>query len=103
MNIIPLDDRVVVEFLAADTKSPGGLFLPGTAQQRPQMANVVAVGPGRAEDGRRVEPVVKVGDTVLLSKYSGTEIQLDGKPLTILHESEILAIVVSATSGKRTA
>ena len=89
LNIKPLADRVLVEPLEAETKTASGIIIPDTAKEKPQKGNIVAVGPGTKEN-----PVtVKVGNTVLYGKYSGTELKLDGKDYLIMRESDILAIV----------
>ncbi|MCA6362553.1 MAG: co-chaperone GroES [Bacteroidetes bacterium] len=89
VNIKPLADRVVVEAAPAEEKTAGGIIIPDTAKEKPQRGKVVAAGPGKKD-----EPVtVKVGDTVLYGKYSGTEIQIDGKDYLIMRESDIFAIV----------
>jgi|TARA_X000000368_G_scaffold71093_1_gene51704 chaperonin GroES len=89
LNIKPLADRVLVEPLEAETKTASGIIIPDTAKEKPQKGSIVAVGPGTKEN-----PVtVKVGDSVLYGKYSGTELKLDGKDYLIMRESDILAIV----------
>ena len=89
LNIKPLADRVLVEPLEAETKTASGIIIPDTAKEKPQKGNIVAVGPGTKEN-----PVtVKVGNTVLYGKYSGTELKLNGKDYLIMRESDILAIV----------
>ena len=89
LNIKPLADRVLVEPLEAETKTASGIIIPDTAKEKPQKGSIVAVGPGTNEN-----PVtVKVGDSVLYGKYSGTELKLDGKDYLIMRESDILAIV----------
>jgi chaperonin GroES len=93
MNIKPLGDRVVIKKLEAEEKTKSGIVLPGSAQEKPQEAEVVAVGPGGFVDGKEVRMEVKVGDKVLISKYSGTEVKLDGKEYTIVKQDDILAIV----------
>jgi len=96
MNLKPLDDRVVVEPLSAETKTAGGIVLPDSAQEKPQRGKVVAVGPGRLlEDGSRSAVSVVVGDEVLFSKYGGTDIEVGGVDVKILRESDILAKIVS--------
>jgi len=91
--IKPLADRVVVKPSVAEEKTKGGIVLPDTAKDKPQEGTAVAVGPGKLlENGTRVAPEVKVGDTVVYSKYSGTEIKIDGEEHLILRESDILAI-----------
>lgn len=94
MKFRPLYDRVVVKRVEAEEKTIGGLFLPETAKEKPQTAEIVAVGDGRLlESGERRAVSVKVGDRVLLSKWSGDEVKVDGEDLIILKEDEILAIV----------
>lgn len=93
MNIKPLFDKVVVEAVKAEEKSKGGIILTAAAQEKPATCLVVAVGPGGVIDGKEVAMQVKVGDKVLLSKYSGTEVKLDGKEYTIIRQSDILAVV----------
>lgn len=90
--IKPLADRVVVKVLKEEEKTSGGIFLPDTAKEKPQIAEVVAVGPGKVEDGQRVAMEVKVGDQVIFAKYSGTEVKIDGVEYLILRESDILAV-----------
>ncbi|GGJ04221.1 molecular chaperone GroES [Alicyclobacillus cellulosilyticus] len=89
----PLADRVVVRPLEREEKTASGIFLPDTAKEKPQEGEVIAVGPGRYEDGKRIEMEVKVGDRVIFSKYAGTEVKVDNQELLILRESDILAIV----------
>ena len=89
----PLGDRVVVRPVARDEKTASGLYLPDTAKEKPQEAEVIAVGPGRYEDGKRIVMDVKVGDKVLYSKYGGTEIKVDNEEILILREADILAII----------
>lgn len=93
MNIKPLFDKVVVEAVKAEEKSKGGIILTAAAQEKPATCIVVAVGPGGVVDGKEVVMQVKPGDKVLLSKYSGTEVKVDGKEYTIIRQSDILAIV----------
>ena len=94
MKFRPLYDRVVVKRVEAESKTSGGLFLPESAKEKPQTAEVVAVGDGRLlESGERRAVSVKVGDRVLLGKWSGDEVKVDGEDLIILKEDEILAIV----------
>jgi chaperonin GroES len=90
----PLGDRVVVKAIEAETQTKSGLFVPDTAKERPQEGTIIAVGPGRVtEDGKRVEMDVKVGDTVVYSKFAGTEFTEDGEELLVLTERDILAKV----------
>ncbi|MCI8602565.1 MAG: co-chaperone GroES [Ruminiclostridium sp.] len=93
MNIKPLADRVVIKMLEAEETTKGGIILTSSAQEKPQVAEIVAVGPGGIVDGEKVEMEVKVGDKVLISKYAGTEVKVDGVEYTILRQSEVLAIV----------
>ena len=91
----PLDDRVVVEPTDAEEKTAGGILLPDTAKQKPQQGRVVAVGPGKLSDkGDRTAVGVKVGDTVIYGKYSGSDVEVSGRELKILRESDILAKLV---------
>ena len=93
MNIKPLGDRVVIKKLEAEETTKSGIVLTGAAKEKPQEAQVVAVGPGAISDGKRVEMEVRVGDKVLYSKYSGTEVKVKGEEYTILRQDDILAIV----------
>ncbi|KYH29320.1 MULTISPECIES: co-chaperone GroES [Clostridium] len=93
MRIKPLGDRVVIKRLEAEETTKSGIVLPGSAKERPQEAEVVAVGPGGLVDGKEVKMEVKVGDKVLFSKYAGTEVKIDGEEYTILRQNDILAIV----------
>jgi chaperonin GroES len=89
LNIRPLSDRVVVEPAAAEEKTASGIIIPDTAKEKPQRGTVVAVGPGKKDEPN----TVKIGDTVLYGKYSGTEIQLSGKDYLIMREADILAVI----------
>jgi chaperonin GroES len=92
LTLRPLDDRVVVEALEAEEKTAGGILLPDTAKQKPQQGKVIAIGPGKLSDkGERLALNVKVGDTVLFGKYSGSDVEVNGRELKILRESDILA------------
>lgn len=94
INFRPLADRVVVKRIEAETKTAGGIIIPGTAQEKPQEGEILAVGPGaRDEAGKLIALDVKVGDKVLFGKWSGTEIKLGGDDLLIMKESDILGIV----------
>ena len=93
MTIKPLADRVVVKLVEAEEKTEGGIILTGSAKEKPQFAEVVAVGPGGKVDGNEVAMYVKIGDKVITSKYSGTEVKLDGEEYTIVKQEDILAIV----------
>lgn len=89
MSIRPLGDRVLVKRLEAEEKTESGIILPGSAQEKPQMAEVIAVGPGTEE----VKMEVKAGDKVIFSKYGGNEIKLDGEELLLLSQRDILAVI----------
>lgn len=93
MTIKPLADRVVLKPVEAEETTKSGIILAGSAKEKPQVAEVIAVGPGGVVDGKDVEMYVEVGDRVLTSKYSGTEIKLDGVDYNIVRQSDILAIV----------
>ena len=93
MKIRPLMDRVVVKMVEAEETTSSGIILAGSAKEKPQVAEVVAVGPGKKVDDKDVPVAVKVGDKVLTSKYSGTEVKLDGEEYIILLEEDILAVV----------
>lgn len=93
MNIKPLGDRVVIKMLETEETTKSGIVLPGTAKEKPQMAQIVAVGPGGVVEGKEVKMEVAVGDKVITSKYAGTEVKLDGEEYTILRQSDILAKV----------
>jgi len=93
MTIKPLSDRVVIKMVESEETTKSGIVLPGSAKEKPQVATVVAVGPGGLVDGKEVQMQVKVGDKVLISKYSGTEVKMDGEEYSILRQSEILGIV----------
>lgn len=93
MNIKPLGDRVVIKMLESEETTKGGIILAGTAKEKPQMAEVLAIGPGAVEDGKLVPMEVKIGDKVLMSKYAGTEVKIDGNEYIILSQKDILAIV----------
>ena len=93
MNLKPLSDRVILKALEAQETTKGGIILTAGAKEKPEMAEVVAVGPGGLVDGKEVVMTVKVGDKVLTSKYSGTEVKVDGEEYTIVRQNDILAIV----------
>lgn len=93
MKIKPLADRVVIKMVEAEEKTKSGIILMGSAKEQPQMAEVIEVGPGGMVDGKEVKMEVKQGDRVIFSKYSGTEVKLDGEEYTIVKQSDILAIV----------
>jgi chaperonin GroES len=93
MNIKPLGTRVVIKKIEAEETTKSGIVLPGTAKEKPQMAEVVAVGPGEFVDGKEVKMQVKAGDKVIFAKYAGTEVKFDGQEYTILKQEELLAVV----------
>jgi len=93
MTIKPLGDRVVIKMIEMEETTKSGIVLPGTAKEKPQVAEIVAVGPGGVIDGKEIVMQVKVGDRVLISKYAGTEIKMNNTEYTILKQSDILAIV----------
>lgn len=93
MKIVPLEDRVVVRVLEEEEQTASGIVLPDTAKEKPQKAEVVAVGPGRYEDGQQVPVGVSEGDTVIFSKYGGTEVTAGGEELLVLRAGDILAKV----------
>ena len=93
MTLKPLADRVVVKLVEAEETTKSGILLTGSAKEKPQVAEVVAVGPGGLVDGKEVAMTVKVGDKVITSKYSGTEVKVDGTEYTIVRQNDILAIV----------
>lgn len=93
MKIKPLADRVVIKMVEAEETTKSGIILAGSAKEKPQVAEVVAVGPGGVVDGKEITMELKVGDRVLISKYAGTEVKLDGEELTILRQSDVLAVV----------
>ena len=96
MNIRPLQDRVLVKRIEAEEQVRGGIIIPDTAKEKPQQAEVIAVGPGKYDDdGERLPLDVKAGDRVLIGKYSGSEIRIDEEDYVILREDEILAVVSS--------
>ena len=92
MKLKPLGDKVIVKRVAAETKTRGGIVLPDTAKEKPQRGKIIAVGPGKLlDDGKRAAMSVAKGDEVLYAKYSGSEIEIDGKEYVILRESDVLA------------
>lgn len=94
INLTPLADRVLVEPAAAETKTASGLYIPDSAKEKPQKGVVIAVGAGKvSESGNVMKPQVKVGDSVLYGKYSGTEVTFDGKEYLIMREADIFAII----------
>jgi chaperonin GroES len=104
MEIRPLHDRVVVRRIEEEERTPGGVIIPDTAKEKPMQGEVIAVGPGaRDEDGNRMQPDVKPGDTVLFGKWSGTEVKLDGEELLIMKETDIMGIIEKKGSASKAA
>ncbi|MDY3279751.1 MAG: co-chaperone GroES [Eubacteriales bacterium] len=93
MNVKPLGDRVVIKNVETETTTKSGIVLAGAAKEKPQMAQVLAVGPGGVVDGKEVKMQVQVGQKVIYSKYAGTEVKLDGEEMIIVRQSDILAVV----------
>lgn len=93
MKLVPLGDRVVLKQVEAEETTASGIVLPGQAQEKPQQAEVIAVGPGGVVNGKEVKMEVEVGNTVIYSKYAGTEVKLDGEEYIIVRQSDILAVV----------
>ena len=94
MKFRPLHDRVLIEVLDSEEKTTGGIIIPDTAKEKPQEGKVVAVGPGaKTEDGKIIKMDVKVGDTVLFGKYSGTEVKTDGEELVVMREDDIMGVI----------
>ena len=94
MKLAPLGDRVVLKQLEAEETTKSGIVLPGNAEERPQQAEIIAVGPGGIVDGKEVEMQVAVGDKVIYSKYAGTEVKLDGEEFIVVRQNDIVAKVV---------
>jgi chaperonin GroES len=95
MKLVPLGDRVVLKQLVAEETTKSGIVLPGQSKEKPQQAEVVAVGPGGMVDGKEVKMEVKVGDNVIYSKYAGTEVKLDEEEFIIVKQNDILAVINS--------
>ena len=93
MKLVPLGDRVVLKQLVAEETTKSGIVLPGQNKEKPQQAEVIAVGPGGVVDGKEVKMEVKVGDQVIYSKYSGTEVKLDEEEFIVVKQSDIVAII----------
>ena len=93
MTLKPLSDRVVIKMVEAEETTASGIILTGSAKEKPQVAEVLAVGPGGVVDGKEVTMYVKVGDKVITSKYSGTEVKIDGEDLIVVRQNDILAVV----------
>jgi chaperonin GroES len=104
MKLRPLQDRVLIRRVDAETKTAGGIFIPDNVQEKPVEGEIVAVGPGsRGDDGKLVPMDVKPGDRVLFGKWSGTEVKLDGEELMIMKESDIMGVLEHAVAAKKAA
>ena len=93
MKLTPLADRVILKMVETEETTKGGIILTGSAKEKPSVAEVISVGPGGMVDGKEVTMTVKVGDKVIMSKYAGTEVKVDGEELIIVRQSDILAVV----------
>jgi len=94
MNIKPLEDRVILKPMEAETKTSGGIIIPDNAKEKPQKGEVIAVGPGKVNDkGQKIAMSLKIGDKVLYGKYSGTEVAVDGTDYLIVREGDVLAVL----------
>ena len=93
MKLVPLGDRVVLKQLEAEETTKSGIVLPGQSKEKPQQAEVIAVGPGGVIDGKEVKMQVKVGEKVIYSKYAGTEVKLDGEEYIIVKQNDVIAVV----------
>jgi chaperonin GroES len=104
MKFRPLGDRVVVRRVKEDQKTPGGIIIPDTVQEKPQEGEIISVGPGALDDnGKRVVPEVKAGDFVLFGKWSGSEVKVNGEELLIMKESDIMGILEGRSAWKKKA
>jgi chaperonin GroES len=104
MKLRPLQDRVLIRRVDSETKTPGGIFIPDTAQEKPSEGEVIAVGPGIRDEHGKLHPLdVKPGDRVLFAKWSGNEIKLDGEELVITKEADLMGVVVHAVANKKAA
>ena len=93
MKLRPLADRVIIKMVEAEETTKGGIILTGTAKEKPEVAEVLAVGPGGMVEGKEIVMTVQVGDKVITSKYAGTQVKIDGEELTIVKQNDILAVV----------
>ena len=104
MKLRPLHDRVIVKRLEQETKTASGIVIPDNAAEKPDQGEVLAVGPGRmTEDGKRIAMEVKKGDRILIGKYSGTDVKIDGTEYTILREDDVLGVLAQTSSAKESA
>jgi len=93
-SLKPLSDRIIVKALEAEEKTAGGILLPDSAKEKPQQAEVIAVGPGKVQDNGKIAPMdIKVGDRVYYGKYSGTDVKLNGEEFTVLRQDDVLGVV----------
>ena len=93
MKLVPLSDRVVIKNVESEETTKSGIVLPGSAKEKPQMAEILSVGPGGVVDGKEVKMQVKAGQKVIYAKYAGTEVKIDGEDLIIVRQNDILAVV----------
>lgn len=93
MTVKPLADNILIEPLEKEQTTPSGIVIPDTAKEKPQEGKVIAVGPGRLEEGKRIKPGIKEGDTVIYKKWGGNEVKVDGKDMLLVKEEDILAVV----------
>ena len=104
MTLRPLQDRVLIRRVVAETKTPGGIFIPDTAQEKPVEGEVLAVGPGRRDDAGKLHPLdIKPGDRVLFGKWSGTEVKIEGVEYLIMKESDIMGVIEQTVARKKAA
>ena len=104
MKFRPLHDRVVVKRINAEEKTAGGIIIPDTAQEKPSQGEIIAVGPGGRDESGKLTPLdVKVGETVLFGKWSGTEVKIDGQDLLIMKESDIMGVIEGGAAAKKKA
>ena len=104
MKFRPLHDRVVIERIDAEAKTAGGIIIPDTAKEKPQQGKIVGVGPGgRDESGKLIPIDLKVGDTILFGKWSGTEVKIDGQDLLIMKESDVMGVIEGGVAARKKA
>jgi chaperonin GroES len=104
MSFRPLHDRVLIQPLEQDSKTKGGIIIPDTAKEKPVEGKVVAVGPGARDENGKLQPLdIKVGDTVLYGKWSGTEVKVDGEDFLIVKESDVMGVIEQTKAGRKAA
>ena len=104
MSFRPLHDRVLIQPLEQDSKTKGGIIIPDTAKEKPVEGKVVAVGPGARDENGKLQPLdIKVGDTVLYGKWSGTEVKVDGEDYLIVKESDVMGVIEQTKAGRKAA